>query len=96
MILSWASLLRALDDAGREQSPILHLVEQWIDILAARQRAGKDVRGRDRILDGEIDADPADRRHGVGGIADREQPGPMPARQPVQLHGQQMKVGDLV
>ena len=46
--------------------------------------AGEDVGGRDRVLDREVDADPADRRHGVGGIADREQAGPLPAGQPVE------------
>ena len=44
-----------------------------IDVLAAGQRAGQDVRRRNRVLDGEVDPDPADRRHGMGGIADREQ-----------------------
>ena len=36
----------------------------------AASGAGEDVGRGDRVLDGEIDADAADRRHGVGGVAD--------------------------
>ena len=96
MIRSCAIFCARLDDPRREQPPLLHLVKQRIDILAARQRPGEDVGGRDRVLDREVDADAADRRHGVRGIADREQPGPVPAGQPVELHGQQVQVADLV
>ena len=70
--------------------------EQRIHVLAARQRAGKDVCRRHRILNRQVDADPADRRHGMRRIADREQARLVPGRQPVELHGQQMQVGDLV
>ena len=69
-------LLRRLDDPGREHAPLLHPGEQRVDVLAARQRPGKDVRGGNRVLDREIDADAADRRHRVRRIADREQAGP--------------------
>jgi hypothetical protein len=51
----------------------------------ARERAGEDVGRGDRVLDREVDADAADRRHGVGGIADRQQARPVPAGQPVEL-----------
>ncbi len=33
-------------------------------------RRGQQVRRRDCVLDGEIDADAADRRHGMRGITD--------------------------
>ena len=59
-------------------------------LLPSRHRPGEDVRRGDRVLDGEVDADPADRRHGMGGVADREQAGPVPGRQPVELDGQQL------
>ena len=85
-------LLAGLDHARRKQPALLHLVQQRIDVFAARQRPGENVGGRDRVLDGEIDADPADRRHGVGGIADRQQARPVPACQPVELDGQQVKI----
>ena len=37
---------------------------------AGAQRLCQNVGGRDRVLNGEIDADAADRRHRMGGIAD--------------------------
>jgi hypothetical protein len=56
------------------------------------QRAPQDVRCGDRILNGEVDADASDRRHRVRRIADAQQPGPVPLRQPIDLHGQQLHV----
>jgi len=67
-----------------------HPVEQRIDILPGGERRGEDVRGRDRVLDGEIDADAAHWRHGMGGIADREQPGARPAFEPVERDREQL------
>ena len=93
MIRSWANFCAPWMTRVGNSRRSCDLVEQRIDVVAARQRTGEDIRRRDRILDREIDADPADRRHGVGGIADREQPGPMPAGQPVERDGQQMQVG---
>ena len=49
---------------------------------ALAQRAREAVRRRHRILDGEVDTDPADRRHGVGGVTDRKQPRPVPSGEP--------------
>ncbi|GGN73526.1 hypothetical protein GCM10011610_16090 [Nocardia rhizosphaerihabitans] len=46
---------------------------------AVEQRPGQNARGRDGILHGEIDADAADRRHRVRGIADARQAGHVPA-----------------
>ena len=54
---------------------------------ALAQRPCEEVGGRDRVLDGQVDADAADRRHGVRGVADAEEPGPVPARQPVHADG---------
>ena len=64
--------------------------------LAARERAGEDVGGGDRVLDGEVDADAADRRHRVRRIADRQQPGPVPAGQPVERDAEQVEVLEFV
>ena len=79
-----------LDDPRREQPPLLDLCSSGSTSSPRSERPGEDVRGGDRVLDGEVDADAADRRHGVGGIADREQAGPPPARQPVERDRQQL------
>ena len=44
------------------------------------QRLGQDVGGGDRVLHREVDADAADRRHRVRGVADAEQARPVPCR----------------
>ena len=49
-------------------------------------------RTRHRILDSEIDADAADRRHGVSGIADAEQPVAIPALQAIDRDSQELHV----
>ena len=46
---------------------------------ALAQGAGQEVGGRDRVLDGEVDADAADRRHGVRRVADAQQARAVPA-----------------
>jgi hypothetical protein len=63
-----------------------------IGIVAPRHRPRQDVRSRNRILNREVDADPAYRRHRVRCIADRQQAGPMPARQPVERYAQQLDI----
>ncbi len=50
------------------------------------------IGGRHRILNREIDADAADRRHRMRGVADAKQPGTGPAVQPVDRHRQQLDV----
>ena len=50
------------------------------------------VRGRDRVLHGEIDADAANRRHRMRGIADAQQAGPRPALQPIDRDREQLDV----
>ncbi len=70
-------------------------------ILAHRtgaQRGGQRIGGSDRILNGEVDPDTADRRHRMGGIADQQQARPVPALEPVDPHLQKLHripVGDL-
>ena len=91
-----SEFLRALDNARRELAAILDAVEKRVDIAALRQRRGKRVRGRHCVLNCKVDPDPADRRHGVGRVADRKQPGTMPGREPVEFDGEQMKVADSV
>ena len=55
------SLLRSLDHTGRKHPALLHLLQQRIDLLAARKRCSEDVCCCDRVLDREVDADASDR-----------------------------------
>ena len=57
-------------------------------------RRGEDVGRRDRILDGEVDPDPADRRHRMGGVANRQQARAVPTRQPVERYCEEVEIGD--
>ena len=47
---------------------------------------------RHRVLDGQVDADAADRRHRMRGVANAQQSLPVPARHAVDLHLQQLDV----
>ena len=76
--------LRRLDNLRREFAPLLDGSEQWIDGVAAGLWFSEDVGRGNGILDRKVDADTADRRHGVGGIADRDQPRPPPALETVE------------
>ncbi len=71
-------------------------MEEWIDRLAAGQWRGEDIGGGDRVLDREVDADATDGRHGVGSVADRQQPGLLPACEAVELDRQQVQVADVI
>src|SRR5579885_1555243 len=65
--------LDALRRPCRQLAPALDLMKMRLPDLAAKQRAGEDIGGGDGVLDREIDADAAHRRHGVRGIADAEE-----------------------
>ena len=84
--------LHALDDLRRKGAARLHCGEMRRSYRSCAQRLGQDVGGGDRVLHREIDADAADRRHRVRGIADAEQARPVPLPQPVDRHGQQLDV----
>ena len=77
--------LQALDDPRRQLAALLHRREHVVGAPrpAPRSGADQDVGGGDRVLDGEVDADAADRRHRVRRVADAEQAGLAPALQPV-------------
>ena len=68
--------LHRLHHLGRPFAPRLHLGKQLAGHAPLAQRLPENIGGGDRVLNGEIDADAADRRHGVGRIADAEQPRP--------------------
>ena len=59
---------------------------------AVAQLGREQVGRRDRVLDREVDADAADRRHRVRRVADAEQPGLRPLREPVDADGEQLDV----
>ena len=59
---------------------------------ALTQRRRQNVGRCDRILHGEIDADAADRGHGVRRVADAEQAGLVPLLQAIYGDGQQLDV----
>ena len=67
-----------------------------VEVLAGHvpppERVGETVRGRNRILDGEVDPHTPDRRHGVRGVADAQHAGPPPALQAVDRDGQELDV----
>ena len=71
--------LHPLGDPRREFAAFLHGCSMRRRDRAGAQRLRQDVGGGDRVLHREIDADAADRRHGMRGVADAEQPGSMPA-----------------
>ena len=75
--------LQPLRQAGRELAPALHLAQRVGPDAAGPQRGGEEVGRRDRVLDGEVDADAADGRHGVGRVPDAQQAGPIPPPQAI-------------
>jgi hypothetical protein len=64
----------------------LHAGQHFDADLACAQGTGKPVRRRHRILDGEIDADAANRRHRMRRVADAQQSRPVPFPQTVDFH----------
>ena len=83
----WICTWIAWIDPGREQAAGADGVELVRRRGAAREGRAEQVGRRDRVLDGEVDADAADRRHGVGGVADAEQAGPVPRARAGRRHG---------
>src|SRR6185312_5057159 len=56
------------------------------------QRDGQAIGRRHRVLNGDIDPDSADRRHGVRRIADQEQARPPPLPQKIDRYGQELHI----
>ena len=84
--------LHRLRQARRQGAAALHGGEMRIGQRAVAQRHGEDVGGGDGVLDREVDADPADRRHRVRAVADAQQARPPPALQPIDRDGQQLDI----
>jgi len=76
MTLFWImSAPRWVERVGSSR-PLLDSSQPLIGMAEPCWNSGnQDVRGGDRILDGEIDPDAADRRHRVRGVANAESPG---------------------
>ena len=60
--------------------------------LSFAQRFEKNIGCRHGILNGEIDTDTADRRHGVGGVADAQKTRPKPVEQSVHADRQKLYI----
>src|SRR5690606_35634300 len=78
--------LQSLGHARRPQAPALDSFERAVRHLMLAQRRGEDVGGGNRVLNSEIDADAADRRHRVGRVTDGEEAGLRPLLEPVDAH----------
>ena len=95
--------LEELRDTGGKLAATLDAGEEGLGNACGghecEQGLGEDVGGGDGVLDGEIDTDAADRRHGVRGVADAEQARSVPLLEAVDLHGEQFHLlprGELI
>src|SRR6202790_5209553 len=84
--------LQRLGQPRRQGAAALDGFQVRIPQRAVAQPPGQDIGGGDGVLDREIDAAPADRRHRMGAVADAQQPWAPPARQPVDRDRQQLDV----
>lgn len=86
--------LEGLGDAGGQLAAVLDVGEREFGDgcsadLGRAKYGSEDARGRHGILNGEINADAANGRHGMGGVADAEQTREMPAAQAIDLDGKE-------
>ena len=84
--------LEALRHLGWPFPAALYLHQVALAQVSIGQRFRQQVRGGNSVLDRQVDADAADRRHGVGGIANAQQAGPAPLLQAIDLDCQQVDV----
>ena len=75
--------------------PPLHRMKVVGGAGPLQKRGGQNVGRSDGILDGEIDPDTANRRHGVGGITDAQQPRPIPPTQAIDANGQELDIAPI-
>jgi hypothetical protein len=91
--------LEGLSDAGGEFAAMLDVREGEFGDDPGGQDGCEDAGGSNGVLNGEVDADAADGGHGVGGVADAEEAGEVPAGEAIDLDGEEFDlgpVGDLV
>ena len=82
--------LKPLGTPRGHLAPFLNTRQILCCHLTGTERIREDVCGCDRILDRKVDPDAADRRHGVGCVADAEKAGPIPLRETVDADGQEL------
>ena len=82
--------LDALGAADGLDAVLLDPLEVVVGEGVGAERVGEDVGGGDGVLQGDVDADAADGRHGVGGVADAEQAGEPPALEVIDLDGEEL------
>ena len=82
--------LHPLRHPHRKFAALPYRIEFALSWATTRKLCCQEVRGRDRVLHREIDADAADRRHRMRGVADAQQAWLRPARQPVDRNRQQL------
>ena len=80
--------LHSLRHAGRPLTPLLDPLEVLGCQSPRTYRRSQQIRRRDRILDGQVDPDTTDRRHGMRRIADTEETRTIPLAQPINLNRQ--------
>ena len=91
--------LEALRDEGGEFAATLNVGERESGNESGFERRREGACSGYGILNGEVDADTANGRHGVGRVADAEQAGAVPAGESVDLDGEKFQLiptGDLV
>ena len=84
--------LQRLRPFRRRHSSHLHDFERSIDQRIFTKAIGANIRGRDGILNRQIDADATDRRHRVRRIADAKQTRAPPFPQSIDAHRKQAHV----
>ena len=84
--------LDPLGDAGGQETPPLDAREVLRRDAAGAERLREQVGGGHGVLHGQVDADAADRRHGVGGVADAQEARAVPPLQAIDGDGQEADV----
>jgi len=84
--------LHRLRDPRRQHAPALHEREITCRNVTREQRTPHNIRRCDRILNCEVDANAADRRHRVRRIADAQQPRFKPAPEAVDANGEKTNI----
>ena len=88
--------LDRLRNTGWELTPLLHGGQRCFRSATTQELSGQQVCGGNGILNRKVNSDSASGRHGMGCIADAHQSRPVPAPQPIDLHGQDLDVLPIV
>src|SRR5262245_6204003 len=88
--------LDVLSHARRPFPPLLHPAQIIDPAISMPELVREQIGRRHRILYRQIDADAACGRHGVRGVADKEQPRTIPLSKPVHLHGEKLDFSPII